>query len=375
MRYSTKQRRLPGRRQGGALSSPLKKELDQIFEDQRRYRLVRKIADGGMGSVYEAVQYGAEGFEKRVAVKTILPSFLEREEFLRLFIGEAKLVANLVHENICQVYHLGKWGDTYYIAMEFVEGINLAHFIDDHLDLGDPLPIELGAFIASRICRALEYAHAKRGLDARPLGLVHRDISPTNVLLNFEGVTKLTDFGVAKAFRVMEQDEGRVLMGKVRYMSPEQASYGATDARSDIFSLGIVMYELLTGHILFGDETAEVLDQIRDMEIPDPRHFRTDLPEALVQILLRALERRPLDRYQSAGDMGYDLEYYMYHDRYGPTNQTLGAYLKQRFLGSPPDAARSRAVEEMETWVKRSESAGKAPGSPGRPTKEPPAAD
>ena len=136
-----------------------------------------------MGSVYEAVQFGSEGFEKRVAIKTILNSYNDREDFLRLFIGEAKLVANLVHENICQVYHLGMWKDSYFIAMEYVEGINLAQFIDDHLDLGDPLPVELGAFIASRVCRALEYAHAKRGPDGRPLADdSHRwDAMETNV--------------------------------------------------------------------------------------------------------------------------------------------------------------------------------------------------
>ena len=327
----------------------------ELFEDMHRYRLVRKVADGGMGTVYEAVQYGCEGFEKKVAIKTILPSYMDREEFLRLFIGEAKLVADLVHENICQVYHLGKIRGMYFIAMEYVEGINLAQFIDDHLDLGDPLPIELGAFIASRMCRALEYAHAKRGADGRPLGIVHRDISPTNVLMNFEGVAKLTDFGVAKAFRLMEQDEGRVLMGKARYMSPEQASYGATDARSDIFSLGIVMYELLTGHCMFSEKSADVLDQLKDMQIPDPHHFVPELPDELVRVMMKALNRRPVDRYQSTGEMGYDLEYYMYHDRYGPTNQTLGSYLKQRFLGTPPEQLKPRPLDELETWVKRSE--------------------
>ena len=331
-------------------------ELSQIYQEGTRFRLIRKMADGGMGSVYEAVQYGTEGFEKKVAIKTILPEYGDRPDFLRLFIGEAKLVADLVHENICQVYNLGKIRDAYYISMEFVEGINLAHFIDDHLDLGTPLPIELGAFVCSRICRGLEYAHAKRGSDGRALGIVHRDISPTNVLMNFEGVVKLTDFGVAKAYRVMEQDEGRVLMGKARYMSPEQASYGATDARSDIFSLGIVTYELLTGHMLFNADGAEVLEQVQSSEIPDPRHFRPNLPEDLARIVMRALARRPLDRYQSAGDMGYELEYYMYHDRYGPTNQAFGRYLRERFLGAVPvEPAPARPAEEIETWVKRSE--------------------
>jgi len=345
-------------------------DLASIFEDVHRYRLTRRIAEGGMGTVYEAVQHGVEGFEKKVAIKTILPTYNGRPEFLRLFIGEAKLVADLVHENICQVYHLGRLNDAYFIALEYVEGINLAQFIDDHLDLGDPLPIELGSFICSRICRALDYAHAKRGPDGRPLGIVHRDISPTNVLLNFEGVVKLTDFGVAKAFRLMEQDEGRVLMGKVRYMSPEQAGYGATDARSDVFSLGVVMYELLTGHCLFHAEADQVVEQIQTMAIPDPRHFRPDMPDELARVLLRSLGRRPLERYQSAGEMGYDLEYYMYHDRFGPTNLSLGGYLKERFLGAKPESLRTRPAEEMETWVKRSEGGTSAPSSPTRPRRD-----
>ncbi|MCX7804980.1 MAG: serine/threonine protein kinase [Planctomycetota bacterium] len=307
-------------------------ELTDIVET-RHYKLVRKIAEGGMGAVYEASLYGAEGFEKTVAIKTILESFSNSSDFVRLFIGEAKLVADLVHENIVQVYQLGKMGNTYYMALEYVEGINLEQFLLYHMERNIPTPVELDAFIISRVCRGLEYAHAKRGRDGNLLGIVHRDVSPKNIMLNIEGVVKLTDFGIAKARQVMEQEEGRVLMGKVEYMSPEQARYDQTDRRSDLFSLGIVMFELFTGkHIFETADLYETLDNVKYAPIPDPREYRPDLPPELARITLKALERDLDKRYQTAGEMGYDLEYYMYHDRYGPTNVTLGNYLKEHFF-------------------------------------------
>jgi len=178
------------------------------------------------------------------------------------------------------------------------------------------------------------------------LGIVHRDVSPKNVMINSEGVVKLTDFGIAKARQLMEQEEGEVLMGKVEYMSPEQAQYLETYRRSDVFSLGIVMYELLTGHHIFETEDIyETLNNVKRKEIPDPRTLRSDLPEPLVKILLKSLERDLARRYQTAGEMGFELEYYMYHDRYGPTNVTLSNYVKQNFLGKRPeghDIARKR---------------------------------
>ncbi|MCY3022134.1 MAG: serine/threonine-protein kinase [Planctomycetota bacterium] len=311
----------------------------QVIDESKRYRMVRRLAEGGMGAVYEAQQFGAEGFQKTVAIKTILESFSTNAEFVRLFIGEAKLVADLVHENIVQVYHLGKTGNIYYIALEFVDGITLEHFLEYHLDRGLLLPVELGAFIISRVCRGLEYAHNKRSRDGQHLGIVHRDVSPKNIMLNYEGVVKLTDFGIAKARQVMEQEEGEVLMGKVEYMSPEQARYEATDRRSDLFSLGIVMYELLTGyHIFETDDIYQTLDNVKDAAIPPPKTHRPDLPDALCDIMMRALERDLTRRYQTAGEMGVALEYYMYHKGYGPTNVTLGNYIKQHFLGQKSDA-------------------------------------
>lgn len=310
-----------------------------VITEVKTYKMTRLIAEGGMGAVYEAQQFGDQDFQKTVAIKTILESFSTNAEFVRLFIGEAKLVADLVHENIVQVYHLGKAGNIYYIALEFVEGINLEQFMDYHATRTMSMPIELGAFVISRVCRGLEYAHNKRGRDSIALNIVHRDVSPKNVMLNYEGVVKLTDFGIAKAVRVMEQQEGEVLMGKVEYMSPEQAQYLPTDRRSDIFSLGIVMYELLTGkHIFETDDIYQTLDNVKEAPIPHPKVARPELPDMLCDILMKALERDLSKRYQTAGEMGVDLEYYMYHKGYGPTNVTLGNYLKNVFLNQSSEA-------------------------------------
>lgn len=304
-----------------------------VIEETNVFKMVRLIAEGGMGAVYEAKQLGAEGFEKTVAIKIILESYSTNYEFVRMFIGEAKLVADLVHENIVQVYDLGKTGQIYYIAMEYVDGINLEQFFNLHRDRNLRIPIDLGAFITSRVCRGLEYAHGKRGADHELLGIVHRDVSPKNIMLNSEGVVKLTDFGIAKARMLMEQEEGEVLMGKVEYMSPEQARYLETDHRSDLFSLGVVTYELLTGfHIFDADDIYETLNNVKRGAIPDPRDFRKDIPDSLAKIILKALSRDLNKRYQSAAEMGYDLEYFMYHDGYGPTNQTLGNYLRTHCL-------------------------------------------
>lgn len=304
-------------------------EALDVIKGISNYKLVRKIAEGGMGAVYEAQQVGAEGFVKTMAIKTILPHYSSNTEFVDMFIGEAKLVANLVHENIVQIYQLGKdQKDNYYIAMEYMDGINLEEFLYRHKDIDKEIPVELAAFIAARVCRGLEYAHKKCDSDGEPLNIVHRDVSPKNIMINKEGTVRLTDFGVAKAQHYMQQQEGEVLMGKVEFMSPEQADYQVTDARSDLFSLGIVLYEMLTGVNIFEvDDVYETLERIKELPLQDPRDFRSEIPEGLVKILMKALERDLSKRYQSAGEMGYALEYHLYHKGYGPTVQTLGKYL------------------------------------------------
>ncbi len=286
-----------------------------------------------MGSVYEAILSGSEGFEKQITIKTIRERFTGDEDFVDMFIGEAKLVADLVHQNIVQIYKLGRIKNTFYIAMEYVHGVNLQEFMARHLELGQKVPTDLGAFIVSRICRGLEYAHSKRDRNGNPLGVVHRDVSPKNLMITAEGEVKITDFGIAKARKLMKDQEGTVLMGKAQYMSPEQAQYMATDRRSDIFSLAVVMTELLTGESIFGttEDTTMILGNVVQKTIPRPRDLNPDIPEALEKIMQKALERSVSRRYQDAGKMGYDLEYFMYHKGYGPTIVTLEKYMRQLF--------------------------------------------
>ncbi len=294
--------------------------------------MIRKLAEGGMGVVYEAVQLGAGNFKKVVAVKFIREEFSAIEEFQKNFIGEARLVADLIHTNIVQTYHLGQIGGQYFMVMEFVRGVNLEVFIEKHRSLRRPIPLDLAAFIISRIARGLAYAHQKCDREGRHLNIVHRDIGPKNVLLAFEGDVKLTDFGIAKALDLMYNEEGKVIAGKDEYLSPEQANYAVTDARADLFPLGIVLTELLLGKNLFrAIDRAQSRRNILMMPIPRFATLREDIDPKLEAIIQKALTRDREQRYQSAFEMLTDLEMYLYSDRYGPTNEKLGVYIKEIF--------------------------------------------
>jgi serine/threonine-protein kinase len=319
--------------------------LQQIF-NELQYEMTRKIAEGGMGVVYEAHQLGAGNFRKVVAVKLIREEYSAIQEFQNNFIGEARLVADLIHTNIVQTYHLGQVGGQYFMVMEFVRGMNLEQFLDRHRQLRRPIPVDLAAFIVSRIARGLAYAHAKRDREGRHLNIVHRDIGPKNVMLAYEGDVKLTDFGIAKALDLMYNEEGQVIAGKDEYLSPEQASYEVTDARADLFPLGIVLTELLLGRNLFrATDRAETRRNILSMPIPRFASLRPDIDPKLEGIIQRALQRGRDQRYQSAAEMLTDLELYLYSDRYGPTNEKLGVYLRDLFQledpAAPPSSVRT----------------------------------
>jgi eukaryotic-like serine/threonine-protein kinase len=296
------------------------------------YEMTRKIAEGGMGLVFEAQQHGAGNFRKVVAVKLIREEYSAIEEFQNNFIGEARLVADLIHTNIVQTYHLGQTGGQYFMVMEFVRGVNLEQFLDQHRKLGRQIPVDLAAFIVSRVARGLAYAHAKCDRDGRHLNIVHRDIGPKNVMLAYEGDVKLTDFGIAKALDLMYNEEGKVIAGKDEYLSPEQASYAVTDARADLFPLGIVLTELLLGKNIFrAADRAHSRRNILSLPVPQFASLRPDIEPRLEAIIQRALIRDRDRRYQSAAEMLTDLELYLYSDRYGPTNEKLGVYLKELF--------------------------------------------
>jgi eukaryotic-like serine/threonine-protein kinase len=302
--------------------------IKHIF-NELHYEMIRTIAEGGMGVVYEAVQRGAGGFTKTVAVKLIREEYSTISEFQKNFIGEARLVANLIHTNIVQTYHLGQIGGQYFMVMEYVSGVNLEQFLDRHVAMGRVMPVDIAAFIISRIARGLTYAHQKCDREGRLLGIVHRDIGPKNVMIADEGDVKLTDFGIAKALDLMYNEEGKVIAGKDEYLSPEQASYAVTDARADLFPLGIVLTELLLSRNVFRDADRLVSRQnILTMPIPQFSKLRAEIDPKLEAIIQKALQRDREKRYQSAFEMLHDLEVYLYSDGYGPTNEKLGAYLK-----------------------------------------------
>lgn len=305
--------------------------LKQLF-NEINYEMVRKLAEGGMGLVYEAAQLGAGNFRKTVAVKLIREEYSAIPEFQKNFIGEARLVADLIHTSIVQTYHLGQMGGQYFMVMEFVRGVNLEQFIERHLALGRSIPVDLAAFIVSRVARGLAYAHQKCDQEGRHLNIVHRDIGPKNILLAYEGDVKLTDFGIAKALDLMYNEEGKVIAGKDEYLSPEQASYAVTDARADLFPLGIVLTELLLGRNIFRAlDRAQSRRNIQTMPIPKFSSLRPEIDERLEAIIQKALQRDREKRYQSAAEMMTDLEVYLYSDRYGPTIEKLGTYLKEVF--------------------------------------------
>jgi eukaryotic-like serine/threonine-protein kinase len=315
------------------------------------YEMVRKIADGGMGLVYEARQKGAGNFNKSVAIKLIREEYSAIAEFQKNFIGEARLVADLIHTNIVQTYHLGKSDNQYFMVMEYVDGVSLEQFLEKHRELNKPIPAELAVFIISRVARGLAYAHQKCDTQGRLLGIVHRDIGPKNIMLAWEGDVKLTDFGIAKALDLMYNEEGKVIAGKDEYLSPEQASYAVTDGRADLFALGIVLTELLLSRNIF--RAPDRLDSRRNiltMEIPKFGELRAEIDDKLAAIIERLLKRDRDHRYQSAYEVLNELEIYLYSDGYGPTNEKLGVYLRE-FMGYAPPGSRSPIPESPSSGI------------------------
>jgi eukaryotic-like serine/threonine-protein kinase len=318
------------------------------IENQFRYEIVRKIYEGGMGIVYEAKQQGARQFVKRVAIKVIRQSYANQKLFIENFIGEAKLVADLIHTNIVQTYHLGEANGVFFIAMELIRGANLEQFIRRLSEGNRVLPKELAVFITSRVARGLAYAHAKSDKHGKPLGIVHRDVNVKNILIAFEGDVKLTDFGIAKARGFLTDQEGEIVAGKADYMSPEQANFQITDKRSDIFSAGVVLAQLLLGRNIFKGATAEESRQrVMNSPLPDFHQLDKRIDDRLNQILHRALARELTERYPNAEELLYNLEHYIYHQGYGPTNETLGKFIRELFNGNVPEAESGKGSTDL----------------------------
>ena len=302
------------------------------------YRLVRQIAVGGMAEIHLAKTKGIAGFEKYCALKMIHPNFAEDEQFIQMLVDEAKIAVQLTHGNIAQTFDLGRVGDTYYITMEYVDGADLYKILRRGSERDLEMPLDVCAFIAKEIASALDHAHRKRDHTGRALGIVHRDVSPQNVLISYAGEVKLVDFGIAKATMKARQTAVGVIKGKYYYMSPEQAWGEVIDYRSDIFSTGIVLYEMITGQMLYLEEDLhKLLDMARKADIAPPSRLRRGVPPQLERIVMHALAKAPGDRYQSAGDFASDLERFLH--AYAPvfTAGKVAGLIKQ-VLGDPAQA-------------------------------------
>jgi serine/threonine protein kinase len=314
-----------------------------------RYEVVRKIFEGGMGIVYEAEQHGARNFVKHVAMKVIRQNYANQKQFIENFVGEAKLVADLIHTNIVQTYHFGEARGLYFICMELIHGVNLEQFAQRLTEKKQVLPTELAVFITSRVARGLAYAHAKTDVAGKTLGIVHRDVSFKNIMIAFAGDVKLTDFGIAKARGFLQDNEGEVVAGKADFMSPEQADFQITDKRSDIFSAGVVLANLLLGYNIFkGATPEESRDRIMTMPLPNYCQLNSRIDERLNEIVHRTLARDLSKRYGTADELLYDLEYYIYHKGYGPTNETLGKFMRELFGQSVPGPSDKGETTVME---------------------------
>jgi serine/threonine protein kinase/Tfp pilus assembly protein PilF len=280
-----------------------------VFGD---YLLVDRIAQGGMAELFLAKRRGVEGFEKIVAIKRILPELSWNREFVSMFINEAKIAARLSHPNIVQIFDFGKIESYYFIAMEYVHGENLRELGKSAIARQIPISQQIAASIVARACAGLEHAHKKMDENGRPLRIIHRDVSPQNVLVSFEGEVKVVDFGIAKAVAENPEATRGVLKGKLSYLSPEQVNGLNLDARSDIFAMGLVLYELLMGKKLFdGNDPGEILDGIVHVDSNEVAKAVPHIDRRVRDVLRRSLHVDPNQRFASAGEMQIALDQYL----------------------------------------------------------------
>ena len=277
------------------------------FEGTSQYQIIELLGAGGMGSVYKAKLKGVNGFEKIVAIKTLLDKYTNDPKFVARFIEEAKMVANLIHENIVQIYQLNRTKAGYYFVLEFVDGVSLHDFLEFHQKIRAAMPPELAVFVAARIARGLAYAHSRKDPDGNLLNIVHCDVCTHNIMINSEGVPKIMDFGIAKA--VTGETVNAAVIGSVHYISPEQARSGIADNRSDLYSLGISMYEMITGHVPYeGENTVNVVMAHLSEAMVPPAVENKEIYPALNDIILKACRKKPEERYQSAEELIADLK-------------------------------------------------------------------
>lgn len=311
-----------------------------------RYILLDRINVGGMAEVFRGKMSGVEGFERMVALKRILPNIAADPDFVDMFVDEAKLAVQLQHANIAQIYELGKEQDAYFIAMEYVSGVDLRSMWDRARNRNRLLPIAMSCFIMQKVCEGLDAAHRKKDDQGNDISLVHRDVSPQNILVSFEGEVKVIDFGIARAANKVSKTQAGVLKGKFGYMSPEQVRGMELDNRSDIFACGVVLYELLVGDRLFlGESDFSTLEKVRNVEMVPPTRLNKNLSPHLERIVMKALAKNREDRYRWAAEMAEDLQRYLFS-----TNQPFARTDLQRYMAQHFKEEIGKEKERLETY-------------------------
>ncbi|RLB55148.1 MAG: hypothetical protein DRI34_10975 [Deltaproteobacteria bacterium] len=297
-----------------------------------KYLLVDRIATGGMAEIFKAKSYGVSGFEKTIVIKRVLPNYSDDRDFIDMLIDEAKICAGLQHANIVQIFDLGRLQGRYYIAMEYVHGVDLAAVLSRLRKARRRLPLELCCFIMIEALAGLDHAHRAVSSEGEPLNIVHRDFNPSNILLSYQGEVKVADFGIARAARRTSKTMAGGLKGKMGYLSPEQVADLPLDGRSDIFTAGITLWEMLTCRRLYSGKTElDVLLKIRDAKVPDPRKWAPELDADMLGIVMRALRKRPEDRYGSAREFRETLDDYLFDRGVKVSPGHLEGYLKKLF--------------------------------------------
>lgn len=305
-----------------------------------RYLLLDRVAAGGMAEVWRAKQFGAEDFQRIIAIKKILPHVVEDPEFIQMFKDEAKITVQLQHANIGQVYELNKVDETFYIAMEYISGKDAKTLWSYCRQKNDLIPVNLSAYIVQKMCEGLDYAHRKKDNFGVDLRIVHRDVSPQNVLISWEGEIKVIDFGIAKAAGKASKTQAGILKGKFGYMAPEQVRGMPLDQRADVFALGVVLYELVTGERAFvADSDFSLLEMVRNVEIKPPSLTNQNLPPEVERIIYKALAKDPDDRYEFGSDMAEDLQRFLLMQGKPPGRHDVAEYLRVNF---PADYDRER---------------------------------
>jgi eukaryotic-like serine/threonine-protein kinase len=284
-----------------------------MSDSQQRYRVIEKLESGGMAEVFRAESEGLQGFRKQVAIKRVLPHLSSKKKFISMFLDEARLSAQLSHSNCVQVFDIGVGDNAFFIVMEFVDGANLKAIIEHIKKSGRDFPVEAAVYIGLELCKGLAYAHELTDNNGTPLHIVHRDMSPPNVLITKNGEVKIVDFGLAKANSQLEKSEPGIIKGKFSYLSPEAAMGQEVDARTDVFAVGIILWELLAGQRLFlGDTDFQTVKKVQNALVPPISGINRKVPLELEKIINKSLARHPHQRYTTARDLGMDLSKFMF---------------------------------------------------------------